>query len=283
MSRKGPETSLGPVLSSTFIRLLVVFTTSRGSCSRLALRNFGTGWVALVSLSSFSFSIVSSVILVITWCLWSMGLVRLTKKSRTASARRPRHWFGSGTSKQNNPSNRDERENPVLLQLSVWSSGSVLVSCVNVCCFFSALIFPTFQSLESRPSHLIIFQNLLIIFPTFQPLSFFSNRFILGISGLKLCSSGRFVKSPPPLLISSSLHLTTWFWIWNISKIVWKMGTPYLHLPAFGTLKTWKTSSLEATPSAPSGTSAAQVQMFSHQKSHLQINWKIVLPSIRAI
>ena len=281
MSRKGPETSLGPVLSSTFIRLLVVFTTSRGSCSRLALRNFGTGWVSLVSLSSSSFSIVSFVFpppgVSDRWVLW--GWPR-----KAELPRQDVRGIGSALVPQNRIILQIEMKEKIQYCFSYLSEAVVQFwSLASMFVFFSALIFPTFQSLESRPSHLIIFQNLLIIFPTFQPLSFFSNRFILGISGLKLCSSGRFVKSPPPLLISSSLHLKTWFWIWNISKIVWKMGTPYLHLPAFGTLKTWKTSSLEATPSAPSGTSAAQVQMFSHQKIHLQIYWKIVLPSIRAI
>ena len=45
-------------------------------------------------------------------------------------------------------------------------------------------------------------------FPTFQPLSFFSLRLILCISGLEavFCSIGRFAKSPP-VLNSSSLDL----------------------------------------------------------------------------
>ena len=46
MRRKGPEASLDPVLSSTFMDrfLAAVFTTRRGStCRDVALRNFGTG------------------------------------------------------------------------------------------------------------------------------------------------------------------------------------------------------------------------------------------------
>ena len=50
MRRKGPEASLDPVLSSTFMDrfLAAVFTTRRGStCRDVALRNFGTGCITL--------------------------------------------------------------------------------------------------------------------------------------------------------------------------------------------------------------------------------------------
>ena len=161
MRRKGPEASLDPVLSSTFMDrfLAAVFTTRRGStCRDVALRNFGTGCITLDCHSSHL----------------------------------------SSTSAMLNDL---DRQSPHLVSLI---DGSCEVHQEQQNCFSEtspALVWLRHLETEYLTLHGRGSSFGFHCFPTFQPLSFFSLRLILCISGLEavFCSIGRFAKSPPVL------------------------------------------------------------------------------------
>ena len=95
-----------------------------------------------------------------------MGLVRLTKKSKTASVKRPRHWFGSGT-------------------LIRWMWKNFKHSYFNNRGPFSS----HWNTMRRRSSQIFcynLWMSHFYVLRTFQPLSFFSLRLILWISCLRM-------------------------------------------------------------------------------------------------